>query len=129
MTFTITQTSNVSDLIVGTNSLIVQRYCPPRNQVNKDFLRQIFMDQKKLKLKKEVDYIHVAHFEELSVKNMWNDLKDDETFSIYFQDKFPKDRLPNREYFFNILNTVYPDYLKQVMEYAAKERYSVDGAT
>ena len=27
----------------------------------------------------------------------------------------------------NILNTVYPDYLKSIMAHASKERYAVDG--
>ena len=62
--------------------------------------------------KNEVNYVHVSHFEELSVKNLWKDLKDDEAFNVYFQDKYPKDKGPCRVYFFNILNTVYPDYLK-----------------
>ena len=46
---------------------------------------------------------------------MWNDLKGDKSFNIYFQDEYPKDRMPNRKYFFDILNSVYPEYLEQVM--------------
>ena len=70
--------------------------------------------------KKQVDYVHVSHYEELSVKNLWTDLKKDINFNVYFQDVYPKDKLPCRKYFFDILNTVYPDYLRQIMEHAAK---------
>ena len=61
--------------------------------------------------KKEVDYVHVSHYEELSVKNLWEGLKDDKSFNIFFQDKYAKDKGPCRIYFFNILNTIYPEYL------------------
>ena len=70
--------------------------------------------------KKQVDYVHVSHYEELSVKNLWADLKETAVFKIYFQDVYPKDKLPCRKYFFDILNTVYPDYLRQIMEHATK---------
>ena len=84
---------------------------PPKTQVNKDFLKQVFNDEKKLLKKKDVDYIHVSHYEELSVKNLWGDLKTDKNFMVYFQDEYPHARLPSRKYFFDILNTIYPDYL------------------
>ena len=52
--------------------------------MNKDFLRQIFSGKKKMLKKKAVDYVHVSHFEELSVKKLWEDLKDDKAFNIFF---------------------------------------------
>ena len=58
---------------------------------------------------------------------MWDDLKGDEVFNVYFMDKYAKDKMPCRKYFFDILNTTYPEYLRQVMEFAAKQRYSAEG--
>ena len=52
--------------------------------MNKDFLKGIFADEKKLFKKKEVDYIAVPHWDELSVKNLWADLKSDPVFNVYF---------------------------------------------
>ena len=46
---------------------------------------------------------------------------------MYFQDDYHKDKGPNREYFFNILNTLYPEYLEQVMHHSAKQRYTAEG--
>ena len=79
--------------------------------MNKDFLRGIFRDDKKLFKKNKVNFIHIPGWNELSVKNLWKDLQDDEDFNIYFQDKYADERGPNRKYFFDILNTVYPDYV------------------
>ena len=73
--------------------------------------------------KKDVDFIEVPQWEELSVKKLWKDLKEDGAFNIYFQDSYPEDRGPCRTYFIDILNTVYPDYLSKIMAHASKQRY------
>ena len=84
----------------------------------------MFTGEKDLKKKNEVKYIHVPAYDELSVKNLWQDLKDDPTFKVYFQDEYPDGRYPARDYFFNILNTVYPEYMKQIMDHANNERFT-----
>ena len=84
---------------------------PGEKQVNKDFLKAVFSDEKKLMKKKEVDYISVPHWDELAVNKLWPQMKTDVAFNIYFQDEYPGVKGPCREYFFNILNTIYPDYL------------------
>ncbi len=61
---------------------------PGENQINKDFLKAIFAGNKKLMKKKEVDYISVPCWDELAVMKLWQDLKDDNQFNVYFQDKF-----------------------------------------
>ena len=56
----------------------------PENQVNKDFLRDVFADRKSLFLKSEIKYIDVPLYEELSVKNLWAEFKEDKAFMQYF---------------------------------------------
>ena len=51
----------------------------------------------------------------------------DPTMMSFFPDKYPKDKGPPREYFFNVLNTIHPEYLRQVMEHANKQRMTVEG--
>ena len=127
MIFMCIWTSIVSKIYSSSNSPLVQYYLPPETQVNKDFLRAVFTDKKKLKRKKDVDFIHVPAWDELSVKNLWKDLKNDGNFNIYFHDSYPDQRGPSRKYFFDILNTIYPAYLKQIMDHASQERYAVTG--
>jgi len=93
---------------------------PPENQVNKDFLKKVFMDEKKLLKKKAVDYISVPHWDELAVNKLWPQMQSDVAFNIYFQDEYSDAKGPYREYFFNILNTTYLDYLAQIMSHASK---------
>ena len=45
----------------------------------------------------------------------------------FFPDKYPKDKGPPREYFFNILNTIHPDYLANLMQHANKQRMTTEG--
>ena len=123
----LTLTSIVSTIQFVINLPIVQYYCPPASQVNKDFLKAVFCDEKKLFKKNQVNFIHVPAWDELAVKKLWPDMKKDAKMSLYFQDDYADERGPCREYFFNILNTVYPDYLTHVMSHAAKERFSVEG--
>jgi hypothetical protein len=48
---------------------------PNETQVTKDFLRQIFGNEKKLLKKNEIRYISVPCWDELAVKKLWPDLK------------------------------------------------------
>ena len=77
--------------------------------------------------KKDVDFIHVPFWDEVSVKNLWKDLKDDPKFNIYFSDNYAGDKCPNRKYFFDILNTVYPEYLSKILAHASSQRFSAEG--
>ena len=43
----------------------------------------------------------------------------------FFPDKLAKGHLPDREYFFNILNTLYPDYVKRIIQHANQVRNQV----
>ena len=50
-------------------------------------------------------------YDELSVVKLWPLMQDDAEFKSFFPSSMPKGRLPDRDYFFNILNTVQFDYL------------------
>ena len=54
---------------------------------------------------KEVDLVNVPLYDELAVGSIWPMVKDDESISRYFPNTFPKGRVPDRNYFWNILNT------------------------
>ena len=105
----------------------MQYYLPPQTQVSKDFLKAVFKDEKKILKKSQVNFVHVPGWDELSVKNLWKDLKNDSTFNVYFSDKYPEEKVPNRKYFFDILNTIYPEYLKKIMTHASEQRYTIAG--
>ena len=49
----------------------LQLYMPPEKMVNKDFLKQVLREDKKLLQLNKVKYVNVPHYEELSVKKFW----------------------------------------------------------
>ena len=85
----------------------------------------MFANQKKLMKKRDIHHIKIPHYDELSVTNLWPELQKDQEFVMYFPDKFPAHKGPCRDYFMNILNTLYPDYLSQVLDHACKQRHTV----
>ena len=86
--------------------------------MTKDFLRDVFAEKKQLFKKSEMKYITVPAYDELSVQWLWPQLKKDAEFAKYFPDKFPKEKGPPRTYFFDIPNTLRPEYLAKLMAHA-----------
>ena len=44
----------------------------------------------------------------------------------YFPSKLPKNRVPDREYFFNILHTFHSGYVQQLIRHAHNQRHSAE---
>jgi hypothetical protein len=86
--------------------------------LNKDFLRDILQDKKKLMKQSEIRMVTVPKYDELSVKTLLPQWQDDPEFWVYFPDKLPKDRVPDRDYFFTILNTLKPEYVDEMVRHA-----------
>ena len=58
----------------------------------------------------------MPRYDELSVVRLYPKFKADPEIMAYLPDRLPKGRLPDREYLFNILNTVHPDYAKALIK-------------
>ncbi len=93
--------------------------------LNKDFLKEVFAEEKDLLKLTDVRWINVPLFDELSVIKIWPMTKEDEQIKMYFPNKLPKGRVPDREYFFNVLNTFQPVYVDQIIRHANDQRNSV----
>ena len=78
----------------------------------------IFKGKKKLLKLNEVKFVHVIKYDELSVKNLYDKFMTLEGFADYFPDKYPKGRVIDREYMFNIANTLHEDIVKEIIQYA-----------
>jgi len=107
--------------------LIVQYYLPDETVVTKDFLKEVLAGQKQLMKKADVKAVQVPQYDELSVRNLWPEMKKDAHFLSFFPTKYPKDKGPPRDYFFDVLNTLYPEYLQQLMANANEARMAAGG--
>ena len=93
--------------------------------MNKDFLKEVLTEDKALLRLDQVSRVNVPLYDELSVANIWPMMKIDEKFMMYFPTKMAKNRVPDREYMFNILNTFQPNYLQALIKHANDQRNSV----
>jgi len=75
----------------------------------------------------EVTQPNVPKYEELSVKNLYSDAMNDSELEPYLPNlEQNSNRLPEREFFFGIMGTVKPDYLKKIIDDANKVRYEAN---
>ena len=58
----------------------------------KDFAKEIFSGQKKLLKLREVKFVNVTRYDELSAKNLYDKYMELEGFKLYFPSKYPKGR-------------------------------------
>ena len=86
--------------------------------INKDFLKEILAEEKELIPIADVRFINVPMFDELSVKRLWPEMQNSPDFMKYFPEKLPKGRLPDRDYFFNLMNTINPEYTTRLIRHA-----------
>ena len=100
---------------------------PTQKGTKISFLRAIFCNKKKALKQTSVTNIVVPHYEELSVKNLYNDAMKDELVKDYLPElEQNSNRIPERDFFFGILNSLRPEYLKKIIEDANKVRYQAD---
>jgi hypothetical protein len=85
-------------------------------------LREVLSGSKELAPLNKVKRVNMPPFDELSVKALWPDMKNHEEFMKYFPSKFPVGRLPDRKYFFNIMNTVMEEYVAHIIKHANNVR-------
>ena len=84
----------------------------------KDWIKQILKGEKKLMKMAELRGINVTKYDELSVKRLYDELLELEFMAPYFPDKYPKGRVCDRDYMFNITNTLHPDVMRQLIAHA-----------
>ena len=95
--------------------------------LNKDFLKEIFVEEKSLLRLDQVKRICVLLYDELAVIKLWPMMKHDAKMVKFFPTKMAKNRVPDREYFFNILNTFHGEYLQKLITHAQFQRNESEG--
>jgi hypothetical protein len=69
-----------------------------------------------------VKRINMPSFDEISVKELWPKMQEHEEFMRYFPSKFSKERVPDKTYFFNIMNSVMEGYVSSIIAHTNKVR-------
>ena len=69
----------------------------------------------------EIEKLNIPSFDELSVKKLWEHFKNNKTVMEYMPDYAPEE-LPERDFFFNVLSTLYPKEVQLLVEASYKAR-------
>ena len=74
---------------------------------------------------KDVRFINVAAYDELKVSSMYDFATGLPKMGSLFPSKYPKGRQCSRSYFYNCWNTCYPDDIKELLNHANSQRFSM----
>ena len=91
---------------------------PTYEMFTKDFVKEVLNGNKKLLKRKEVKFVEVVKYDELSVKHLYTDLIKLPMMSVYFPSKYPKGRQCDRDYMFNVANTIHETVVTEVIHHA-----------
>ena len=69
---------------------------------------------------RDIKLVCVTKFDELSVKNLYDGFMQLEGVQLYFPDKYPKGRVCDREYMFNVVHTLHEDIVSEIIQHALK---------
>ena len=84
----------------------------------RDTLKDVFGGKKKLMKLNQVKFISVPKYDELSVKKLYDKFMTLEGVGQYFPTEYPKGRVCDRDYMFNIAYTVHPKTVKEIIDHA-----------
>ena len=101
-------------------------YLPPKGMINKDHLKQVLSNQKKFLKLSEVKFINVPKYPELALSRMYPHFQQDPETMQYFPDKIAANHLPDRDYFWNVINTLHQLYVRRIITRARELRHDVD---
>jgi hypothetical protein len=93
----------------------------------KDFIKDIFAGKKSLMKLSAVKMVSVKKYDEISVKALYSKLVGLPNMAKYFPDKYCKGRQCDRDYLFNIAQSIHPDVMKELIDYAHKHRHDISG--
>ncbi len=69
-----------------------------------------------------VQRIKIPTWPELSVSKLLPEILSDSILKHYFYDKYGKGKVPDREYFWGVINAVKPGYFKALINSALEQR-------
>ena len=118
-----TSRNRFSKYLLVFNDSAIRLYVLPDSCTNKDFLRDVLAGQKKLFKLSEVKWINPPKYDEISVANLYPRFKGDPNINVYLPSKLAKGKLPDRAYFFNVLNTVYEERMAAMIAHSNKIRF------
>ena len=106
-----------------TNLYFSESYLDTYQNVDSKFISQLIRGDKSCFKNSEIHQVAVPFYSELNMQNLINQVKDDAAIKRYLHDDFATKKKPSRQFLFNIIGTVYPDFFKQLIESQTQARF------
>ncbi len=87
-------------------------------------MKLVFAGHKDLIPQSQIRPVAVPRYDELSVGGLIRDVMSNQELAKFFPEQKTVADLPDREYFFNVLNTIEPDYLSSLIRHAQGLRFN-----
>ena len=101
-------------------------FLPSMHGTKLGFMSDILSEAKSFLRQNEVNHMEVPCYQEISVKNLYEDAMKDELLVKYLATKEQlSGRLPERDFFFGLMCTLRNQYMKDIIAGAHKARYTV----
>ena len=97
---------------------------PARKKVTKDLIKLVFAGKKELIPQSQIRPISVPRYDELSVHNLIKEVMKTKALNKFFPEQQTPADLPDREYFFSVINTIEPEYLNALIRHAQNQRFA-----
>ena len=97
---------------------------PPKEMITKGYLKQILKGQKKLFKLQDVRFVNSPNYDEVGVKALCAKIVENPQIQLYFPDSFPKGRQCDKQYMYNVWNTIEPEEVEAVIKHANRQRYT-----
>ena len=102
---------------------------PPYNQVTKDHLKDVLAGKHSFLLNKDIKVCKITQYSEISVKLIYERALKHPNLAKYMPPALPKGRTIDKEYFYNVFNTLYPEEVSALLKHANEKRYTVENDT
>ena len=86
----------------------------------REFAKEVLRGDKKLLKRTEVKWVEVMKYDELSVKSLYAKFLEMPMMKDYFPNKYPKGRTCERDYMFNVANTLHEEVVTELVDHALK---------
>jgi 5'(3')-deoxyribonucleotidase len=103
----------------------VQLFVPPISSLTKEWIRMILSGEKKLLKMSEIKPVDVGSFPELSIKAMYKEFADRDDIKPYMPPKVNKNRTVDKEYFWNVVNTIAEEEVDAMVKHAHRQRKDI----
>ena len=85
----------------------------------------VLQGKKKLLKMKDVNFCNAPSYDETGVKALYAKVIEMPNMADYFPSKFPKGRQCDLKYLYNVWNTLHPNDVKEVIQYANNQRHAM----